>query len=1429
MVRFVLATLFAVCFSASLSLTALAQEEQEKSALIEFVEGQLSAPDRQIRLNGLQGSLSSNVSFDSITIADETGIWLEIEKPQLIWNRTALFRGRLEVEELSATRIDYKRQPIADESLPKPEASGLALPDLPVAVILKKLNIPEVAFGPTVFGLETEASVEGRMVLDAGSLDVDLDIQRLDGSGGSLSAVVGYVADNQNLTLDIGLQEPENGIVATLLGIDQRPPVALRVNGDAPLENLQVSLAFDVDTQRILDGELIVRGTPQGLRANAKLGGPLAQILSPQSRAFFGSRSDLTFGALFADDGGVVIDVADIDSGNVQLRASAAMLADGFPSALNVDLQLEPTEASRVALPTEQGEFSIAGASLLVNYNGELRENWNASLNVTDIQSEQLALSSVSLNTDGSVLNLSNPDARQVGFKFDGSARDVSSPDAALARAIGELLTTSGAGIWSAGTPLRVSDLLLKGDTFSVQLDGAVTDASFRGDIDLKADNLAVFSSLAGRNLGGGAGLMAQGTLGFFDGQFDLTVEGAAQSLQIDEPIADSLLLGTTSIFGGVARTTDGLGFRNLNLTNDQLELTLNGRFASDFADLRGDALIRNLASISNNGSGALNARFGLIGEQPPFNLTAAVDLPQGQLAGKTARNISLLFDGRTDGQSVAGQITGDGFIGPERISLNGLINVDEGSQKIDDLSINVGGTDITGNFSRATNQLIDANFEINGNDISSIAALGLVEASGSVVGTVRLIPSEAGGQSGVVDLTAKNVVFADNRFGDARLDANLSDLLRKPRIDALLNARSVVIGGFDIRSIDARAVTSDATTDFELEAAFNDNDAQLSTTGQIVQSAFVSQIELSTMTLVSNVATARLDGPAQLRIENGTAQISDALLRVGSGSIRLTGSAGETINANIGIDALPLDIANAIRPDLGLRGVVNGEVAITGKTSDPRAVFRIAGSGLSAAQLQAVNISPLDFSTDGSFANQTIDLTSAILRNGQGVNLSATGQVPLTDGRMRVEVQGTAPLSLADMLLQDRGARATGSAQVNASVAGTLDNPVVSGRVSVNGGTFSDPLSNARLNNIGLDASLSGQQVLIDSFRANLAAGGAISASGSLGLSSELPANLSVAVNQARYSDGQTFSTVLNGNLDLTGNLAQSPLLSGSIQLGETEITVPESFAASAELLDVRHVLPPRAVRETLNRLARASPAPTPTSRPSVIRLNVTVDAPNRIFVRGRGLDAELGGRVVLTGPVVDIEPVGRFELIRGRLSIVGKRIDLDEGLITLEGDLNPIIDFLARVEGNDIDAFIRISGRLDDLRVVLSSSPELPEDEVLSQIIFGRTIDELSPLQVAKLASIALELTGGNSPSLIDSLRSGTGLDDLDLTDDGSGNPAVRAGKYINDNVYLNLQVGQSTEATINLDITDSLTAKGSVSSEGDTSIGVFFEKDY
>src|SRR5690606_30117486 len=115
----------------------------------------------------------------------------------------------------------------------------------------------------------------------------------------------------------------------------------------------------------------------------------------------------------------------------------------------------------------------------------------------------------------------------------------------------------------------------------------------------------------------------------------------------------------------------------------------------------------------------------------------------------------------------------------------------------------------------------------------------------------------------------------------------------------------------------------------------------------------------------------------------------------------------------------------------------------------------------------------------------------------------------------------------------------------------------------------------------------------------------------------------------------------------------------------------------------------------------------------------------------------------------------------------------------------------------------------------------------EVLARLLFNRGVDQLSPLQLAQLAAAAAELAGGSDTSLLGSLRSATGLDELDIVTTDEGNAAVRAGRYIQENVYLGVEAGAggTTRGTINLDLTDNLRVRGGVGSNGDSDLGIFY----
>ncbi len=223
-------------------------------------------------------------------------------------------------------------------------------------------------------------------------------------------------------------------------------------------------------------------------------------------------------------------------------------------------------------------------------------------------------------------------------------------------------------------------------------------------------------------------------------------------------------------------------------------------------------------------------------------------------------------------------------------------------------------------------------------------------------------------------------------------------------------------------------------------------------------------------------------------------------------------------------------------------------------------------------------------------------------------------------------------------------------------------------------------------------------------------------------------------------------------------------------------------------------------------------------------------MSAPQRVFIRGRGLDAEVGGSLDIGGTTARPIPTGRFELIRGRMALLGRQLEFTEAEVRLGGDLVPSLFMVATSQTAEIDARIEISGPANAPELAFSSSPELPEDEVLAQLFFGKSVQELTPLEVAQLVAAINTLTGGGG-GLFGSLREGIGVDQLSVAQDEDGNTEVTAGRYLTDDIFTDVTVNAegNTRIDLNYEISPSLRARTGFDNDGDARLGFTFERDY
>jgi len=391
-----------------------------------------------------------------------------------------------------------------------------------------------------------------------------------------------------------------------------------------------------------------------------------------------------------------------------------------------------------------------------------------------------------------------------------------------------------------------------------------------------------------------------------------------------------------------------------------------------------------------------------------------------------------------------------------------------------------------------------------------------------------------------------------------------------------------------------------------------------------------------------------------------------------------------------------------------------------------------------------------------------------------------------------------------------------------------------LTGRVTLAGGTVAIPARGLALDRVALAADLSGGQARVTA-TAEARRGGRLRADGTVALMPPLASALDIRLDGLVLRDPQLFETSVSGSLALNGPLLGRARLAGDLSLGLTELRVPSTgFATAADLAKVRHRADSAEVRATRARAGVNGGTSASGGRARGLpdwSLDIGVSAPNRLFLRGRGLDAELDGSVRLGGTLRDIQPSGGLQLIRGRLDLLGKRLVLSEAQVMLEGNLVPFLRVVASNETDGVISTVTVEGPATAPQVAFSSVPQLPQEEVLSWLLFGRGLETLSAFQAAQLANAVAVLAGRGGEGIVGNLRKGFGFDDLDVTTDDSGSLGVKAGKYVSEKVYTEVGVDKDgkTRINLNLDVKPGVTVKGRIDSDGSSGIGVFLEKDY
>lgn len=1349
-----------------------------------LIERFASTPDQIVQITDPSGLLTGELKVGVLTLNDGKGIYAEVRDLSVSWSPLQLLNFRFDAERLAAGSIRLERTPAPSQETEEVRSTFA----LPVDVKIDTFNLQEIIIGKAITGEDQFLSMNGTVDATNESIALTLAAAQRDRPDASAVADIVFNPPGNELKLEATIEEPRGGLLAKLLKLPGEPPVSVSITGEGPLSDWAGTATAALDGQERLKLDGRHQRSNEGLSTVSLTGGgTFDDLLPPNFRPLFQGTTEIDLVAAF--DGTMLrIDRGSVETGALSLKASGTASQRG-------ENDLTATLTGRdgpvdFRWPLAKGQIRALIGNATVSLTG-----------VADAAVVDVKASLPMLETPAGQIGQIGLDAQSDGFN--------------LASAQGPLTVTLTTGATRFASPDL--DRLIKGP---VKIEGILAIAPDT----ITFNPVTIESASIGGTLTGSFNSASQAA----DVGFKLFALPAVLPEALQEKFETTIALSGRAN----ASLSDGtVDVKDLELVSDAL--ATSGSASLDESGLTAalEGRLPNLGRLLADAKG--EAAFTVDAKGPLTGLTvnAEVTSSGATLAGRTLSDLALKVEALADPQSPKAELTASGAIDGQAINVTANLLTEGGTITVPEIRADIGQNTVNGAVTLTADFKPEGNIDFNLPDIGLLAALGGQKASGDLAGKADI--RTVNGVTSIV-LTAKgnSLAYDTATIMKPAVDLTVSDLAALA-VRGTVTAERVASGANAASNLNLAFTQQAGQTGFDLTGTYDGG--PLVAKGSVSSGDGKTNIHIAEFSATPKRIPLRLASPSTIVIEDGAANLDGLAIQTGNGRVTVNGRAGQALDLSVDINALPATLVNAFAPTLGAEGAISGTVTVKGTAAAPSVGYKLNWANAAVAAARSAGVGAVTIAADGTFVDNRVTLETT-LSGADGLTFRGGGTVGISGNTpLSLKFSGNLPFGLLAGQLASQGFTLTGTAAVDLSISGAAASPVITGTVSTSGARFLDARRNLAINDLAAQVSLDGKQATIRSLGGTLSSGGRIEAGGTVGITpgSGFPADLTVRLLDATYVDGTLFNAQTGGTLTLKGPLTGSPVLGGQLRIEKASITIPAKLPNSLSEINIQHRNAPSRVREMARDVQKDTGGDgAASSGRSGIGLDLTVTAPGQIFVRGRGIDAELGGDLTIRGTTASPVISGGFTLRRGRLEILGKRLDFTSGEIGFGGSLIPTVDLTATSTAGSTAITVNVAGSANNPTVTFASSPALPQDEVLAQLIFNRSMSNLSALQIAQLASAVSQLAGGSSTSLLDGLRGQLGIDDLDVTTDENGAAQVRAGKYLNDRTYIELQQGSdagSGKAIINLDVGRGVKLRGEAGSDGSGAAGIFYEKEY
>ena len=1345
-----------------------------------------TATGLNIRVGRIDGSLYGKMVLSDLRVSDPKGVFLTSPRLDVDWRPFQYLYKHVDVRSLGAGLVTLARRPVFLQTPPTDENAPL-LPDLDIDV--NSLKIARFVIGAPVTGQQHVLSIDGQAHIADRRAQLIANAQALRApgfaGGDRLVLKLDAVPDDDKLDVNVKLQAPTGGVVATMGGL--KAPLSVSVDGKGSWALWQGRAVATLGGGELANlalsarsGHIEVRGPT---RPGLYLQGPVERLTAPQldvaidttlNERKADTRMTLKSDALAVDAGGI-LDLANSRFGNFAVNARLLTPGAIAPNLRGRDINARAVLDGAFATPTV--DYKVSGRALGFGEMG-----------LEDFYAEGLAR----VNADRILVPIKARARRLVG----------------LNAAVGSLVNNAAIeGDLAISVPSIVSDnLRIRSDNIDATaiLAANVSTGRYTGALKGRINDYRVESI-------GIVNLTTDANLVTMPNGFGIKGRVVAQTRQIFNDGLRTFLGGKAVVRADVGYDPAGVvTFSGLRMNAPQFRVTRGaGRYVLGSGQLLVDA------DAYSTQYGPVTARITGTALAPVVVVRAARPGLGVGLANVQARIV---------GRSGAYAVTASGGTNYGPFTADVLVR--PGAQlAIDVRRVVFAGIAATGRLVQTAAGPFAGSLRFAGQGLTGdvrLAAQGRYQrADVSARAFNATVPGNADFTIGRAIISATAVltptpqVVADVQIGDTRYNTVVIDAAR---------AKVNYVGG---RGTAQALVTGSSGVPFRVavNAKLAPNDYLIAAQGQ------------------ANNVPFRTVNPARVLGVRGGYQLSPTRIDFGGangGSLRLAGRYGSGMSVQARLDRLDLAFANALMPGLGIAGQATGSLDYNQASG---AALPTADARLTIRNFQRTGLAAVSQAVDLVFAgtlNSAGAQARALVRRGPSVigrmvatvsPGAGTGVARLTNGTLGGGIRYNGPSSVLFSFAAVPNQQLNGPIALAADFSGQVRAPRVNGLIRADNLTYDNEAYGTRLTNMRLAGRFTNDRLEITALDAK-AGEGTVKAQGSIGLAaaSGFPIDFRANLDNARLAKSDSLGATATGAIHLT-NGPRGGLIEGDLTIPEARYQIIRQGSAEVpELTGVR--------RRSQIRIARPTDRPAPPAPPSDFKLNIRVRADNQLFVSGMGLESEWKMDMRVTGTSVAPIITGGLDLIRGTYSFAGKRFEVTRGAIRFRGGAltDPDIAIQASTSVNGVTAVINVTGTGQRPQISFTSTPNLPQDEVLSRLLFGSAPENLSATEAIQLAAAlnSLRGSGGGGLNPLGKLRSATGFDRLRIlgADDATGRgTSLAAGKYLTNDIYVEIVTDSRgfTATQLEVALTKALSLLSSTGSFGGTSASLRYSKDY